>query len=309
MLGFTASVLISDSLDMKKKRQITVGLMTMLFALLPDFDLAIVFVELLNSGFQEISYGGGEFWDDSVKFHRGITHSLIFSFVSATIFSLVAYGDKHKKIGFASAGLVVLLSMIFLGWLRGITISFYMILGLIIATIARERNLDIRLVIISSFTGLITHPFGDVFTGPPPEMLAPLPFELVSDQLKLFQDSTLHFLSAFALELAIAWISIYTYLRLKDESIDIYLRPYVVLGVFYGLISPFVDPPTLTSADHFVVGILILSVAITLSRAFVFKYSGIWLGREVMKILLVSAVGTVTISFLSYVASYTIIIS
>lgn len=307
MIGFTVSVLTADSLNLEKRKHITVGLMAMAFAILPDFDLVLGLIEIMESGFQGVSQTREEFWTEGLKFHRGMTHSLILSLFSATVFSLVSYGNKYRIIGLTSASLLIIGITIFLGSLHAVTISFYIVPGIVIASVARRYGLDKRLVIISSFVGLVTHPLGDVFTGPSPELLAPLPFEVISDQLTLFQDSTLHLLSVFMLELITVWIFIHVYLGIKNDFTITYIRPYVLLGVFYGLISPFIRPPTLGSADHFVASILIFSTSVMLIRAFLFKYRGFWLGRELIKILLISGVGVATVSFFSYLASYLLI--
>lgn len=309
MVGFTFSVLLADHLGIQRKRYISVGIMGLSFALLPDFDLALGLTGAIESGFSGLSQTREEFWEEGLRYHRGITHSLVFGFISATSFSLVSYKNKFKIIGSILALLIVIVSFLTIGLLNTITISFYMVPGLLIAFVAKEYGLDGIPVIISSFTGLLTHPLGDVFIGPSPDLLAPLPFELVSDQLRLFQDPTTHILSVFVLELVTVWVFIHVYLRINEDFILGYIRPYAFFGTFYGLISPFIKPPELGSADHIVITILMLCVTITLVRAFTFKYQGIWLGREVIKILLVSGVGIATVSVFSYIASYILILN
>lgn len=309
MVGFTVSVLIADHLGIQRKRYMSIGLMGMAFALLPDFDLVLGLTGVIESGFNGISETREEFWTQGLRYHRGTTHSLIFGLISATTFSLVSYGNKFKIIGFVLASFIIIGSVFIVGLLHTVTISFYIVPGLLIASVAREYGLNGRLVVISSFTGLLTHPLGDVFMGPSPDLLAPLPFKLVSDQLSIFQDPTLHLLSVFILELITVWIFIHVYLRIKGDFILHYIRPYIFFGTFYGLISPLIKPPTAGSADHLLVSVLILSITIISIRAVRFKNQGIWLGREVTKSLLISGAGIVTVSVLSYLASYVLILN
>jgi hypothetical protein len=107
--------------------------------------------------------------------------------------------------------------------------------------------------------GLASHPWGDLFTGEPPNMLWPLDTMLFAERVALAPDPTLHLLGAFALELLTVWLAVWVVLDASDEFRPVFDGRAVgraLAGLAYGGVAFLIPPPTLDVSYHFVFSIL-----------------------------------------------------
>ena len=85
------------------------------------------------------------------------------------------------------------------------------------AGVRRRTALSPRTTAVLALAGLVSHPFGDVFTGDPPALLYPFGPEVLTARVSLSADPTLHLLGAFAVELATVWAAVVVRSRLRAE--------------------------------------------------------------------------------------------
>jgi hypothetical protein len=108
--------------------------------------------------------------------------------------------------------------------------------------------------------GLLSHPFGDLFTGEPPPFLYPLEVLSLDGRLLLHPDPTLHLLAAFAIELAVVWAAFVTSVRLTGGDPWSLIDRKAVLGVGYGAAAVVLPAPTIDAAEPFVFSVLAVGV-------------------------------------------------
>ncbi len=96
-----------------------------------------------------------------------------------------------------------------------------------------SRDVSPRTVTGLALLGLLTHPFGDLFTGGPPPFFYPFDVTLVAERVMLHPDPTTHLLAAFAIELATVWLAVWTYVHLRGYTLTGLVRPRAALGLGY----------------------------------------------------------------------------
>ena len=114
--------------------------------------------------------------------------------------------------------------------------------------------------------GLLSHPFGDLFTGGPPAFLYPLDGTLVAERVVLHPDPTLHLLAVFGLEVATMWAAAVVYLHTTDRRMADYVSPHATLGVGFAVAALVLPSPTLESPYRFVFGALGIGMVSGVSR-------------------------------------------
>ena len=102
--------------------------------------------------------------------------------------------------------------------------------------------------------GLVSHPFGDVFTGDPPALLYPLGGEVLGARVALLPDPTLHLLGAFGIELATLWAGLAVLLWLTGRKPTVAPRAALALGYAVGVLL--IPAPTLDLSYPFVFSVL-----------------------------------------------------
>ena len=122
----------------------------------------------------------------------------------------------------------------------------------------RRETLDAELERIggAAAVGLLSHPFGDLFTGGPPDLLYPLDVTLVAERVVLHPDPALHLLAAFGLEIATMWAAAAVYLHLTDRRMAAHVRPHATLGLAFAGAALLLPPPSLDAPYRFVFGAL-----------------------------------------------------
>lgn len=249
-LGFLIAALAAYHLDVEPDKCLVIGFFAAAFAALPDIDLVFASGEILT-----IFSSGSEgfintFWSASESFHRGITHNLL-----ALLVSSVAFAYYREKNDLKTAMLMLSLLSVF-GLILNNLMSFmimvvFSLAGILITYLSVdyiEKN-GFRLAL---FTGLLSHPFGDVFTGVPPDFFFPLGLNLLESRIVLNQDPVLNLISILLLELLILFLAVLTAIMLKEEDLRSHLTPAPLLGMIYIPLYFIVPEPTLSSAYIFV---------------------------------------------------------
>ncbi|XGI84284.1 metal-dependent hydrolase [Halorutilales archaeon Cl-col2-1] len=245
-LAFAVAAGVTVAAGWDRDKALRLGVVAAAFGAVPDVDMAYAVLGFLGSG---SIWGGVEsFWEHSTVTHRGITHSLIVGTVAAFGFGAAA---RSLLVSTVVLGSLVVGGVALGGSLTGGVALLFGLVGGGIGVVA-SREFTARTVTGAAVLGLITHPFGDIFTGETPDFVYPLGFELFEDRVVLVSDATLNLLGVFLLELSVIWLGVYVYSRLRRRSVrsDIDLR--ALAGVFYVLAVPVISPPTLDRSYHFV---------------------------------------------------------
>ncbi|WP_336343586.1 metal-dependent hydrolase [Halalkalicoccus ordinarius] len=251
------------------ERSLSIGLAAGAFATVPDVDMLYALVGLL-SGVGGTLDAVNAFWSASTHVHRIVTHSLVVGVAAALGFALWSRGLEREGAGIgalrtrpdALSGLAVLVALVAVAGLASgslglVVMSAFVLAGLAVATLAVEfGGLGPRTVLATALLGLLSHPFGDLFTGEPPRLLYPFGARLLTDRVLLSPDSTLHLLGTFGVELATIWLAALVYCRLTHRSLRTHVRWRAALGVAYAGAALALPAPTVDSSYRFVFSVL-----------------------------------------------------
>lgn len=275
LLAFALAVLFAEHRGWPTRQALLLGAVTGAFAALPDVDVvyAVVAIDgrlLLGQGISPTA-----FWDAANTVHRSMTHSLLVAVIAGPAFGLWAArgstdGERADRLRAwagrgASVGLLVGLVAVALaasGPLGGVVMAAFALGGVALATLARRRtDLSARVLGVAATAGPLTHPWGDLVTGQPPQLLYPFSVGIIESRVVLHPDPTLHLLGAFAIELAAVWLAALAVVRVTDRSVATFYDRSAVFGVAYGALALVLVPPTLEVSYHFVFSILAVGVA------------------------------------------------
>lgn len=261
-LAFVIAALLAYRWGVEARRCLTLGVFAAAFTLLPDVDIIFAWKEIaviLTSG---LSGFVDSFWAASGEFHRGATHTLL-----ALILSFAGFYTYYKKninslaFGIVSASAVYGLAA---GGLMGsMVMAVFAALGLKLTDISRER-IEAREFLLVAGTGLLTHPFGDVFTGNPPDFLFPLDMVLLESRVVLNADPVLNLLSVFLLEIFLLLAAVLVTVEISDEELFSLASPLALLGLLYMPFYYVIPEPTLSVSYHFVFSSVGLAIAGTI---------------------------------------------
>lgn len=275
------------------------------FGLVPDVDIGYAVVGLFADGGFDPGALPDVFWETGNVVHRGLTHSLVVGVVAALLFGLLARRGPVR--GVAAAGLagMVALTLAAPGALEaGVMLSF-LLAGAAVALGAGGLGLGLGspAVAAAALVGLLSHPFGDVFTGTSPTLLYPLDVTVLPERVLLSEDPTLHLLGAFGAELVALWLAVVVYFALRRRPLQPYLHRRAVLGTSYASAVVLLPLPTLAVSYQFVVGVLAVGVTVALVGL---------PGRDVYspqtwQVLLVTGLAAVSAGWLAYLVVYRVV--
>ena len=236
------------------ERALTVGLVAGAFGLAPDVDVLYAPVGLL--GIDGLVEAETAFWAAGNVVHRAVTHSLLVGAAAAVAAGLWAARTRGPRAlaGVVSAGLVGLGALD--APLSGVVMAAFVLAVFAIATVGAQHGLGAAGVGGAAAVGLLSHPFGDLFTGGPPDLLYPLDVTLVAERVVLHPDPALHLLAAFGLEIATMWAAATVYLHLTDRRMAAHVRPHATLGLAFAGAALLLPPPSLDAPYRFVFGAL-----------------------------------------------------
>lgn len=212
-----AFILVSISYLFASKKSneaiLVIASIAAVFSLVPDIDILLPLAISSNS-ITSPEAVVSNFWAASTQYHRGVTHSLLTT-LSGSIFAVGSfYRDSVSKLFFSFSIVISLIGAVFsaqlfvLGifWLSVVTISIF---------IRRNTSLSLRDIAVSSSIGLLSHPFGDIFTGEPPAFLYPFNLSFIETRVTFASEPTTHFFILFFIELALSLAAIAIFYKLK----------------------------------------------------------------------------------------------
>lgn len=272
LLAFALVAVVAVAYGKSEERALTLGVVAGGFALVPDVDMAYALVGLIQSGIA-LSAGGtggaaasvtegvwtmtGAFWETSHLIHRAVTHSLVLSVPAAVAFSWCDCGRLRRFAAGLLLAAVVGVTFTVSGPLGAAVAALFALAGAGLALVSSRRTtLTPRELFVAALVGLLSHPFGDLFTGSPPRFFYPLDATLVDGRVALVGDPTLNLLTVFGLELATIWVAVAVYGWLTSEGVRTHVDTRAVLGAGYAVAALVLPAPTLDVSYHFVFSIL-----------------------------------------------------
>ncbi|MFC6942959.1 metal-dependent hydrolase [Salinirubellus sp. GCM10025818] len=275
LLAFALVAGVAHLRGWRPERALAVGLLAGAFGMLPDVDIAYAPVALLLAS----DLGGPlataqAFWAAGNLVHRAVTHSVVVGPVVALGLRWIASRDRRLR----SAGGVGLLALpvvalVVSGPLGSAITTLFVAGAALLAFVGRRHGFAPTTIAAAALVGLVSHPFGDLFTGEPPAMLYPLSTVPTVDRIVLHPDPTLHLLGALGLELATAWLALSVYLVVRHGVGRPAAFPGAVRRVVAGRAAAgagyagtfFVLPaPTLDLSYHFVFPLLGVGLLVAL---------------------------------------------
>ncbi|MFC7076486.1 metal-dependent hydrolase [Haloarcula halophila] len=291
LLAFAVVVLVAQRLGVAPRRALQFGAVAGLFAAVPDVDIVYAPIGLLLQSAETV--GPDVFWETANVIHRGPTHSLVMGAalaVTAVCWRLSTWPGRPVAVGIATALIVV--ATLFSGPVGGIVTLVFVTSGIAVAIVAGRLDIEPLTLLPLALVGLLSHPFGDLFTGSPPPLLFPFDGQLITDLVVLHPDPTMHLLGAFAIELGTVWLAVYAYVHSQGQSLTRLVHPRASLGVGYAAAALVIPAPTLEQSAHFVFSVLALGAVATPVRPFSRDVD--WLST------LVTGLTAVTIAALAY---------
>lgn len=289
--------------DVEPEKIIAMSAFAGLFALVPDIDIIYAWKEivlLFSSGFTNFA---DSFWATSSLTHRGVTHTLLAGTVGATAFSMYFWRQK-RHVALLSAGMLFMTGLLIGTGLEAVLMLAYAGLGLLLTRLASE-HMDLGEFAAVSAFGLLSHPFGDIFTGVPPQMFFPFTPGILETRIFFFQAPVLNLLAVFSIELSLMAAGLAVYSMVSGANILQRLHPAVMGGFLFGLVAPFIPPPTLGSPYVFVSSLVGLSGA-TSTYASVTQSGKNW--REKGVFWFSNLVAAMTTGFLGYSLVYILLL-
>lgn len=237
-------------------RALQFGVVAGAFALVPDVDILHAVAGMLQADPTGVWTATAAFWDSSKTVHRAMTHSIVLAVPAAVGFALAAATRRVRL----AAG-VPLVGLVALGWVIGGPLAAAILLlfvgaGVVVARGAAWWNVEPAMVFAAALVGLVSHPFGDLFTGSPPPLFFPIGTEVFGDRVTMLADPTLNLLAVFGLELATIWLGLFVAARLVGWSVVDAVDRRAATGALYGAAAFVLPPPTLETSYHFVFSVL-----------------------------------------------------
>lgn len=257
--GMLAFALVAGAAALRgadRDRALALGAVAGVFATVPDVDILYALAGVLQVGVVGLWSTVDAFWATGNVVHRAVTHSLVLGAPASVGFALATIRRGRP---FALAILSGLVAWVLLvgGVLAALVATASFTAGIAVALYA-GRRLDFgpRPILAAAATGLLSHPFGDLFTGEPPALLYPLDETLVDATVVLHPDPTLHLLAAFGVELATIWLAAAVYVRLRGGRLFPNVDSRATVGTGYAAAVIVLPAPTLDVSYHFVFSVL-----------------------------------------------------
>lgn len=252
-LAFGVVALAALRLGASRERALALAVAAGLFAAVPDVDMAYALVGLAAVDPTSPMTVAQSFWGASTVVHRALTHSLVVAVPAAAAFALA---PTHRRA--AAAALVALVAVVGLtsGPLAAFIIGLFMAGGWLVARFSHATGVQGRNLFAVALFGLASHPFGDLLTGEPPQLLYPLDVAVFDGRIALSADPTVHLLGAFGFELAAIWLGVVTAVWLSGRRVTDHVSTRAAAGGAYALAVLVMPPPTLDASYRFVFSVL-----------------------------------------------------
>lgn len=294
-LAFAAVGLLALRAGADRRRATALAVVAALFATVPDVDMVYAVTGLLGGPLGEPVALATSFWAASTVVHRSITHSLVIAAPAAVAFALVGRTRARSAVAVPISAGIVAVALLDTGPLAGLVALSFALAGSLVGLGAARYGLAERPVLGAALFGLVSHPFGDVLTGQPPELFYPVDVHLLTGRVALSADPTLHLLGAFAVELATIWAALVVVAHLRGTRVRDRIRPRAAVGAAYAIAVFLVPPPTLELSYPFVFGVLGVGMvgAVPRRRGLPDRFTAIATG-----------LAGVTVALLAYAAAY-----
>ncbi|MFB6283066.1 MAG: metal-dependent hydrolase [Halobacteria archaeon] len=258
LLAFSVAALFSSYLGYRDERALIFGFIAGLFAFIPDVDMAFAFFTLLTENAQSAFGAAHNFWQGSTVTHRSATHSLIIGFISAVGFTAVV--ARQRVIAAAILTVPVITTFLVSGVINGSVVLLFVIVGVFVAYIAIYFEVTPRQTLVLAVFGVLSHPFGDTWTGEPPSFLYPFDYHLLTDRVTLILEPTVNLVVIFLIEILIIWLAIYTFGKLRHMEIGSRLHWRAMVGTVYGAAFFIIPSPTLDMSYQFVFTVMSMGI-------------------------------------------------
>ncbi|MFC7071537.1 metal-dependent hydrolase [Halovenus rubra] len=301
-LAFALAAGVAAAVGLPRERALLFGAVAGAFAVVPDVDMGYAVVGLITILADGPTQFPEAFWETGNTVHRGITHSLLVGGLGAMLFGLSASHGRRRIAGVLGLASLVAVTLGVLGGLRAGVVSLFVLAGGAVVVGARVGGLDAGETAGAAFIGILSHPFGDIFTGTVPHLLYPLDIHLLPKRVMLSADPTVHLLGTFGLELITVWLAMTVYLGLRGERVWGRIHRRAVLGAGYVGTLLALPPPTLSVSYHFVFSVL----AVGLVGVVDLPTPELDTARSKLS-LVTTGLAAVTIAWLAYSAGYLIV--
>jgi membrane-bound metal-dependent hydrolase YbcI (DUF457 family) len=292
------------------ERALALGVVAGAFAALPDVDMVYALVGVAGAAGSDALAVAGAFWSTGNVVHRAVTHSLV---LAPPVALLAALRATDARVARALSVVLALLLVSLVGVAGGalaalVTLPFVLGAAVVGAVAGRHADLTAGQLLVAALVGLVTHPFGDLFTGEPPAMLYPLDAALVTERVTLAADPTLHLLAAFGIELATVWAAVAVVCVASGLRPRAAVSPRATLGAGYAASVLLIPAPTLDLSYPFVFSVLAVGLLGVLPRIrLVGDPRGPtveppdWFGAGL------TGLSAITVAWLAYAAAYVIV--
>lgn len=255
VLAFVVVAAAAVAVGTARRTALRLGVVAGLFATVPDVDMVYAVAGLLDGG--DVFAMADGFWRASTVAHRGVTHSLVVGLPAAVAFGLVG---TRSRVAAVVLGALVVVAAVSSGPLAATVTALFAGGGWLVGRLGTHWGLPTRAQIGAAVVGVLTHPFGDVFTGTPPAFLYPLEGSLLADRVGPFADPTLDLLLAFGVELAVLWAGVIAVAWLTNRSVRRGIDRRAGVAAAYGVAAIVLTPPTMAASYQFVFSVLALGV-------------------------------------------------
>jgi len=291
------------------ERALTIGVVAAAFATLPDVDMAYAFVGIAGAAGSDALALAGAFWSTGNVVHRAVTHSLVLALPVAVLAALRSAGatSRVRALSAAIATLLVAVIASVGGTLAAVVMLLFVLGAVAIGTVVdRYADLTTAELFAAAFVGLVTHPFGDLFTGEPPVMLYPVETApaLVTDRIALAADPTLHLLAAFGIELATVWAAVAIVCLAAGLRPTAAVTRRASLGAGYAASVLLIPAPTLDLSYPFVFSVLGVGLLGVLPRVRLVRPQGPTVEPPDWLTAVLTGIAAITVAWLAYVVAY-----
>lgn len=252
-LAFALAATLAWAVGVERRRAAAVGLVAAGFGTVPDVDMAYALVGAVGGGVGGVWHLVDGFWAGSQISHRGPTHSLLVGAAVAAIAAGTAVDRRWRRAAtLGGLGIVVGVAAVSGAIAAGSTLLL-VAAAIGVATVATSGfGFSHRTVAWTAAVGLLSHPFGDVFTGEPPAFLYPFDAAPFDGRVALTAEPTINLVAVFLLELAVIWIALVVAFRLWEHRLVPHVGARAALGATFVAAFFLLQPPTLQRSYHFV---------------------------------------------------------
>ncbi|WP_372912593.1 metal-dependent hydrolase [Salinigranum sp.] len=299
----------------ERREALLAGAVAAAFAAIPDVDMLYAPVGLVGARLDALAMASA-FWSASTVVHRGVTHSLVVAGLVACVALVWFVGTRARSprgLALSAAALGLGAALVVgvardTGALGGAVTALFVASAVAVAwAAARRTDLAAGPFALAAAFGLLTHPFGDVFTGTPPAFLYPFEFALVGERVTLAADPTLHLLAAGALELLTVWLAVATLVGGTDLRMRDLVAPRVAVSAGYAVSVFLIPPPTLDLSYPFVLSVVAVGVVGAIPRVHLRRARLRRVSVPGRTTALVTALAAVTVAWVAYAVAYLVV--